>query len=268
MGKVLGTGRACCAYNASCDELHVPNFEDLGSTALIDQLNVSARPNGNGNCINPIETVSMQIGSFGESQNQYSITGKVLDFVTENADAAATAKAFWHPEFEIHLEEDIQEGEASAVHIAMLIASVKPGGAVEWNLPGIQKLQMRSAEEANQKLRAFTEEQLIKRCQAIAGEISEQVKKLKINNDRDKYEELILNRFDSVFRECPTLPHTGLSRQGFEKKYGSLHRYFPWSKVCKRFHGGISDPLSKSDIFLQIMQIIRSLWLGELIADS
>ena len=89
-------------------------------------------------------------------KKQYGMMGKIKDFVTDNADAAATVRPFWYPDFEIHLEEDeMGKDGGEVVKSATLVAKVTLGGKVEWNTAGLRKIGMASEQVANQKLAAF-----------------------------------------------------------------------------------------------------------------
>ena len=76
--------------------------------------------------------------------------GKILDFTTDNCDGASSVKPFWAPDFEVHLDYEIE-----SVTKSTKIAKVLPDGVVEWDPQGLKLIQFRSAPEANAGLAKF-----------------------------------------------------------------------------------------------------------------
>ena len=101
-------------------------------------------------------------------------------------------------------------------------------------------------------------------CNWIIASIGEEIAELRTQNRHDEFEKLMLNRSASFFEACPRRPTVKLSRNEFEEQFGNTHRSNLWSKVCQRYHGGTSDPLSKNIAFLYVMHAIQTAVASEL----
>ncbi len=84
-----------------------------------------------------------------EIQAQYSTLGKLLDFAVDNCDVLAAPRAFWNPDFELHLETNDEGPKATK------IAKVEPGGKIIWELDALKLLGFGNPEEANKGLSQF-----------------------------------------------------------------------------------------------------------------
>merc|ERR1711924_458904 len=105
------------------------------------------------------------------------------------------------------------------------------------------------------------DEDIIERCRRIAEEIEDEVKPLRVNRDHQSYVRLSLKVPSEVISACSSMPQTTISRDEFRNKYGTMHRgNLLWSEACNLFHQGESDPLRKTDSFLECIHILHSLW--------
>ena len=82
-----------------------------------------------------------------EVEKQYGAMAELREFTDADCDGTWAAKAFWSPDFEVHLE--IPPASEGAESKAQFIAK---GGVVSWDPKGLSTLGFQNTEEANQKL--------------------------------------------------------------------------------------------------------------------
>jgi hypothetical protein len=111
-------------------------------------------------------------------------------------------------------------------------------------------------------------EDLLTQARHIAESIKEEANKLQQAQKLDEYSRLIDERFSDLIASVPKRPHTNLTRDNFEKKYGDMHRHFIWQNMCRRHFGETGDPLAKPDMVLDIADIIHSLWKVQPLTSS
>ena len=101
---------------------------------------------------------------------------------------------------------------------------------------------------------------LLMKCKELATSIRSSLKHLQLQKEYKAYDELVLATFGDILESCPRSPKTALSRDEISRKYNKLHHSRVWLVIVKKFHEGTGDPVSKSDMFLEVAHIIVDLW--------
>jgi len=104
----------------------------------------------------------------------------------------------------------------------------------------------------------------VAKCLSIAQELRQQGEQLQIPiaNNGEEFVELVLDKFGDLLEAAPLEPQTKISRDSFAELYDNMHREAHWNQVVKRYHNGTGDPESKSDVFIELMNVIHCLWKG------
>jgi hypothetical protein len=62
--------------------------------------------------------------------------------------------------------------------------------------------------------------------------------------------------YGDALSACPERPRMFLTKRRFVETYGNIHWKPFWQYATRKLHDGTSDPLTKSELFLEMMSII------------
>ena len=96
------------------------------------------------------------------------------------------------------------------------------------------------------------------RCEELLLKFKSSLVSLPLQERSTKYQDLITKEFDAVFALFPRRPdvRTAITDNEFKKKYNMMHKSPLWFAVTRKYHAGTGDPMSKSDSFLNVMDMI------------
>lgn len=100
----------------------------------------------------------------------------------------------------------------------------------------------------------------LQKARQIAKAVRQEAAQIQQEQKFDEYSDFIEEQFGCLIASIPKRPHTKLSREAFEKKYGDIHRHFVWKSMCRKHFNETGDPLAKPDLILDIAAVIHSLW--------